>query len=122
MSKEIIFKGVATAIVTPFDEENKINFDEFKRLIDFQIENRVNGIVVCGTTGEASTLSCQEKEELIKYCVKVVNKRVPVIAGVGSNNTKVVIENEKYAQNVGVDSLLVVTPYYNKTTQGIRTL
>ena len=115
--KNIIFKGCATAIVTPFDEDNNINFDEFKRLIDFQINNAVNGIVVCGTTGEASTLTSEEREELIKYCVKVVKKRVPVIAGVGSNNTKIVIDNEKYAQKVGVDSLLIVTPYYNKTTQ-----
>ena len=115
--KDIIFKGCATAIVTPFNEENEINFGEFKRLINFQIDNNINAIVVCGTTGEASTLSCEEKEELIKYCVKVVNKRVPVIAGVGSNNTRLVIENEKYAEKVGADGLLVVTPYYNKTTQ-----
>lgn len=115
--KDIIFKGCATAIVTPFNEQNEIDFDEFKRLIDFQIDNNINGIVVCGTTGEATTLSCEEKEELIKYCVKVVNKRVPVIAGVGSNNTKSVIENENYAEKVGVDGLLVVTPYYNKSTQ-----
>lgn len=115
--KDIIFKGVGTAIVTPFDQDNKINFNEFKELIDFQIDNKVNAIVVCGTTGEASTLSWEEKEELIKYCVKVVNKQVPVIAGVGSNNTTLVIENQKYAEKVGVDGLLVVTPYYNKTTQ-----
>lgn len=115
--KDVIFKGCATAIVTPFDENNNINFDEFKKLVDFQIDNKVDSIVVCGTTGEASTLSKKEKEELIKYCVKVVNKRVPVIAGVGSNNTKAVIENEVYAEKVGVDGLLVVTPYYNKTTQ-----
>ena len=73
--KDIIFKGCATAIVTPFNEYNEINFDEFKRLINFQIDNDVNAIVVCGTTGEASTLSCEEKEELIKYCVKVVNRK-----------------------------------------------
>ena len=115
--KDIIFRGCATAIVTPFNEYNEINFDEFKRLINFQIDNDVNAIVVCGTTGEASTLSCEEKEELIRYCVKIVNNRVPVIAGVGSNNTKVVIENEIYAEKVGVDGLLIVTPYYNKTTQ-----
>jgi len=115
--KDIIFKGCATAIVTPFDKNDNINFDEFKKLIDFQIDNKVDGIVVCGTTGEASTLLKEEKEELIKYCVKVVNKRVPVIAGVGSNNTKMVIENEVYAEKVGVDGLLIVTPYYNKTTQ-----
>ena len=115
--KDIIFKGCATAIVTPFNEDNEINFDKFKRLINFQIDNNINAIVVCGTTGEASTLSYEEKEELIKYCVKVVDKRVPVIAGVGSNNTTSVIENEKYAEKVGADGLLVVTPYYNKTTQ-----
>lgn len=115
--KDIIFKGCATAIVTPFNKENEIDFDEFKRLVDFQIDNKVNAIVVCGTTGEASTLSKEEKQELIKYCMKVVNKRVPVIAGIGSNNTKTVIENEIYAEKVGTDGLLVVTPYYNKTTQ-----
>ena len=115
--KDIIFKGCATAVVTPFDENNNINFDEFKKIIDFQIDNHVNSIVVCGSTGEASTLSKEEKEELIKYCVKVVNKRIPVIVGVGSNNTKTVIENVKYAEKAGGDALLVVTPYYNKTTQ-----
>lgn len=115
--KDIIFKGCATAIITPFTEEDEINFDEFKKLVNFQIDNKVNAIVVCGTTGEAATLSHEEKQELIKYCVKVVNKRVPVIAGIGSNNTKKVIENEKYAQKIGVNGLLAVTPYYNKTTQ-----
>ncbi len=115
--KDVIFKGCATAIVTPFDENDNINFDEFKKLVNYQVDNEVAGIVVCGTTGEASTLTKEEKEELIKYCVKVVNKRVPVIAGVGSNNTNTVIENETYAEKVGVDGLLVVTPYYNKTTQ-----
>lgn len=115
--KDIIFKGVGTAIATPFDANDNINFDEFKRLVEFQIENGVNAIIVCGTTGEASTMSTEEKQELIKYCVKVVNKRVPVIAGIGSNDTKAVIENEKFAERIGVDGLLAVTPYYNKTTQ-----
>lgn len=115
--KDIIFKGCGTAIVTPFNEKGEIDFEEFKRLVNFQVENKVNAIVVCGTTGETATLSNEEKEELIKYCVKIVNKRVPVIAGVGTNNTKVVVENENFAQKVGVDGLLVVTPYYNKTTQ-----
>lgn len=115
--KDIIFKGVGTAIATPFDEYDNINFDEFKKLVEFQIENGVNAIIVCGTTGEASTMSQEEKQDLIKYCVKVVNKRIPVIAGIGSNNTKAVVENEKFAQRVGVDGLLAVTPYYNKTTQ-----
>ena len=91
--KDIIFKGCATAIVTPFDENNQIQFDEFKKLVDYQIDNGVNAIVVCGTTGEAVTLSQEEKQELIQYCVKVVHKRVPVIAGIGSNNTNAVLEN-----------------------------
>lgn len=115
--KDIIFKGVGTAIATPFDSNDNINFDEFKKLVELQIENGVSAIIVCGTTGEASTMSQEEKQELIRYCVKIVNKRIPVIAGIGSNNTKLVIENEKYAQYVGVDGLLAVTPYYNKTTQ-----
>lgn len=115
--KDIIFKGVGTAIATPFDSNDNINFDEFKRLVELQIENGVSAIIVCGTTGEASTMSQEEKQELIRCCVKIVNKRIPVIAGIGSNNTKLVIENEKYAQYVGVDGLLAVTPYYNKTTQ-----
>lgn len=115
--KDIIFKGCSTAIVTPFDEENKINFDEFRKLVNFQIDNGVNAILVCGTTGEAATLSNEEKNALIEYCVKVVNKRVPVIAGVGGNNTEAVIKNSKFAEKVGVDGLLTVTPYYNKTTQ-----
>lgn len=115
--KDIIFKGCATAIVTPFNEEDNIDFDEFRKLVEFQIANGINAIVVCGTTGEAATLSEEEKHELIKYCVKVVNNRIPVIAGVGSNNTKTVIENVKFAESIGVDGLLIVTPYYNKTTQ-----
>lgn len=115
--KDIIFKGVGTAIATPFDANDNINFDEFQRLVEFQIENGVNAIIVCGTTGEASTMSQEERQELIKYCVKIVAKKVPVIAGVGSNNTKSVIENEQFAQKIGADGLLIVTPYYNKTTQ-----
>lgn len=115
--KDVIFKGCATAIVTPFNEDNKIDFEEFRKLVDFQIDNGVNAIVVCGTTGESATLNSEEKQEIIKYCVKVVNKRIPVIAGIGSNNTADVLENEEFAKKVGVDGLLVVTPYYNKTTQ-----
>lgn len=86
-------------------------------MVNFQIDNGINAIVVCGTTGEAATLSSEEKQELIRYCVKIVNKRVPVIAGIGSNNTNSVIKNEIFAQKMGVDGLLAVTPYYNKTTQ-----
>ena len=115
--KKVIFKGVGTAIVTPFDSHGNINYKEFKRLIELQIENGVSAIIVCGTTGEVATLTKEEKQQVIGYCVKVVDKRIPVIAGIGSNNTKEVVENEKYAEQVGVDGLLVVTPYYNKTTQ-----
>ena len=115
--KDIIFKGVGTAIATPFDEFNNINYEELKMLLEYQIENGVGAIIVCGTTGEAATMTKEEKQSIIKYCVDEVNGRIPVIAGVGSNNTKEVIYNVKYVEKIGVDGLLVVTPYYNKTTQ-----
>ena len=114
--KNILFKGCGTAIVTPFDE-NSINFDEFKKLIEFQICNGIDSIIVCGTTGESSTMTEDEKKAAIKFCVDVVNKRIPVIAGTGTNSTKTSIEMSIFAENVGADGLLLVTPYYNKTTQ-----
>lgn len=114
--KKILFKGCGTAISTPFDE-NGVNFNEFKKLIEFQISEGVDSLIVCGTTGESSTMSLEEKKETIKFAVDTVNKRIPVIAGTGGNNTKSVIELSKYAENIGVDGLLIVTPYYNKTTQ-----
>ena len=114
--KKIIFKGCGTAIITPFNE-NGINFDEFKKLIEFQIENDVDSIIVCGTTGEASTMSTEEKKEAIEFAVKVANKRIPIIAGTGGNCTSSVIEFTKWAETAGVDGALIVTPYYNKTTQ-----
>ena len=114
--KKIIFKGCGTAIITPFNE-NGVNFDEFKKLIEFQIKNNVDSIIVCGTTGEASTMSTEEKKETIEFAVKVANNRVPIIAGTGGNCTKSVIEFTKWAESVGVDGALIVTPYYNKTTQ-----
>lgn len=114
--KQIIFKGCGTAIVTPFDN-NSINFEEFKKLIEFQINEGVDSIIVCGTTGESSTLSLDEKKQVIKFMVDTVKKRVPVIAGTGSNNTKSSVELSQYAESVGVSGLLLVTPYYNKTTQ-----
>ena len=89
--KKIIFKGCGTAIITPFNE-NGINFDEFKRLIEFQIENKVDSIIVCGTTGESSTMSAQERKDAIKFAVDVTNKRIPVIAGTGGNCTTSAIE------------------------------
>lgn len=114
--KKIIFKGCGTAIVTPFNE-NGVNFEEFGKLIENQIQNKVDALIVCGTTGEASTMTKTEKEETIKYAIQKVNKRVPVIVGTGSNCTASVIEMTKFAENVHADAALIVTPYYNKTTQ-----
>ena len=114
--KKIIFKGSGVAIITPFTSAG-INFDEFKKMLEFQIKEGTDSIIVCGTTGESSTMSDKEKKDLIKFTVDTVNKRIPVIAGTGGNNTKNVIEISKYAESVGVDALLIVTPYYNKTTQ-----
>lgn len=114
--KKILFKGCGTAIVTPFTS-NGINFDEFKKLIEFQISEGVDAIIVCGTTGESSTMTLEEKKQTIKFAVDTVNKRIPVIAGTGGNCTKSVIELSKYAESIGADGLLIVTPYYNKTTQ-----
>ena len=114
--KKVIFEGCGTAIVTPFTEEG-VNFEEFRKLLEFQIENNVDAIIVCGTTGEASTMTTEEKKETIKFAIDVVAKRTKVIVGTGSNNTKVAVEMSKFAEEAGADGILVVTPYYNKTTQ-----
>lgn len=114
--KKIVFKGCGTAIVTPFTEDG-VNFDEFRKLIEFQISEGVDAIIVCGTTGESSTMTIDERKETIKFAIDVANKRVPIIAGTGANCTKSAIEMSKYAESVGADAVLVVTPYYNKTTQ-----
>ncbi len=114
--KKIVFKGSGTAIITPFTDTG-VNYEELKKMIEFQIKEGTDSIIICGTTGEASTMSDQEKKETIKFTVDTVNKRIPVIAGTGGNDTKKVIEMSKYAESVGVDALLIVTPYYNKTTQ-----
>lgn len=114
--KKIIFKGCGTAIVTPFDE-NGVNFKEFERLIEFQIASKVDSIIVCGTTGESSTMTIDERKQAIEFAVKTVNHRVPVIAGTGGNCTAQVIEFTKWSESIGVDGALIVTPYYNKTTQ-----
>lgn len=110
-----IFKGSAVAIVTPFTSTNKVNYEKLRELIEWQIEEKTDAIVICGTTGEASTMSEEEKKQAIKFTVDIVNKRIPVIAGTGSNNTEASIEMSKYAESVGVDGLLLITPYYNKT-------
>ena len=114
--KKIIFKGCGTAISTPFTNDG-VNFEEFGKLIEFQISEGVDSIIVCGTTGESSTMTEKEKKDTIKFAIDKVNGRIPVIAGTGSNNTASAIEMSKYAESVGADALLVVTPYYNKTTQ-----
>ena len=114
--KNVLFEGCGTAIATPFNE-NGVNYEEFKKMIENQIKNEVDSIIVCGTTGEASTMTKEERKQAIKFVVDIVNKRTKVIAGTGSNNTKEAVEMSKYAKSVGVDGVLVVTPYYNKTTQ-----
>ena len=114
--KKILFKGAASAVPTPFDE-NGINIKEFKRFLEFQIQNGIDALVVCGTTGESSTMTKEEKIEAIKCALEVSNGKVPIIAGTGSNNTKEAIEMSKIAENLGVDGVLIVTPYYNKTSQ-----
>lgn len=114
--KNVLFEGCGTAIATPFNE-NGVNYEEFKRIIENQIENEVDSIIVCGTTGEASTMTKDERKQTIKFVIDTVNRRTKVIAGTGSNNTKEAVEMSKYAESVGVDGVLVVTPYYNKTTQ-----
>ncbi len=112
-----IFTGAGVAIVTPMKDNGEINYDKFKELIDFQIDNSTDAIIVCGTTGEASTLTHEEHLEAIRFVADYVNKRVPVIAGTGSNCTHTAVYLSQEAQKVGVDGLLVVTPYYNKATQ-----
>ncbi|MEG0774947.1 4-hydroxy-tetrahydrodipicolinate synthase [Clostridium sp.] len=110
-----IFKGSGVAIVTPF-KGNEVDFEKLKELVEWQIENSTDAIIVCGTTGEASTMSENERKETIKFVIDVVNKRIPVIAGTGTNNTQASIEMSKYAESVGADGLLVINPYYNKTS------
>ncbi|MGL5258900.1 MAG: 4-hydroxy-tetrahydrodipicolinate synthase [Lachnospiraceae bacterium] len=112
-----IFKGAGVAIVTPFKENGDVNYEKFAEHIEFQIEHKTDAIIVCGTTGEASTLSHEEHLEVIRFCVEKVAKRIPVIAGTGSNCTSTAIFLSKKAQELGVDGLLIVTPYYNKATQ-----
>lgn len=114
--KKILFKGCGTAIATPFNETG-VNFKVFGDLIENQISEGVDAIIVCGTTGEAATMTDEERKDTIKFVVDKVAGRIPVIAGTGSNNTAAAIEMTKYVESIGVDGALVVTPYYNKTTQ-----
>lgn len=112
-----IFKGSGVAIVTPFTEDGSVNYDDLGKLLEFQIENGTDAIIICGTTGEASTLSDEEQAECVRFTVKKVNKRIPVLAGAGSNDTKHGCELSKACVKAGADAILSVTPYYNKTSQ-----
>ncbi|MDR1364936.1 MAG: 4-hydroxy-tetrahydrodipicolinate synthase [Oscillospiraceae bacterium] len=117
MSKKIIFKGSAVAIVTPFDEQNQVNLKMLDKLINFQINNGTQAILVCGTTGESATLSDEEREKVIKYTIEKINKKIPVIVGTGSNCTEKSMNLSIRAQELGADAVIIVTPYYNKTSQ-----
>lgn len=116
MTTNPIFKGVATALITPLDA-NGVNYEQFGKLIDWQIESGINALVIAGTTGEGSTLSDEEHREVLKYAIERIAGRVPAIAGTGSNDTAYAISLTKYACELGYDGMLLVTPYYNKTTQ-----
>ena len=113
----MIFSGSAVAIVTPFDKNNEVDYFELKNLIEFQIANGTKAIVILGTTGEASTITHEERIKIIKFCVCVIDKRIPLIVGTGTNSTSSSINNSKKAEELGADALLVVTPYYNKCNQ-----
>lgn len=113
-----IFKGAGVALITPFKDNKDVDFEKLEKMVDFQIENGTDSIVVCGTTGESSTLTHEEHTECIRVVVERTKKRIPVIAGTGSNCTETAIYLSKEAEKQGVDGLLLVTPYYNKATQG----
>ena len=116
MTKNPIFRGAATALVTPLTAEG-VDYPALKKLINWQIESGIDALVICGTTGEASTLSDEEHKAVLKFAIEVADGRVPMIAGTGSNDTAYAIEMTQYACRIGYDAVLVVTPYYNKTTQ-----
>lgn len=112
-----VFTGAGVAIVTPFKDNGEVNYEKFAEMVEYQIENGTDAIIVCGTTGESSTLTHEEHLDVIRYCVEKVNGRIPVIAGTGSNCTETAIYLSTEAEKYGVDGLLLVTPYYNKATQ-----
>ena len=114
--KNTVFTGAATALITPM-KNGGVDYEKFAELVEFQIANKIDALVVCGTTGESSTLTDEEHRELIRFCVEKTAGRVPVIAGTGSNDTAYAVDLSKFACEVGCDALLQVTPYYNKTTQ-----
>lgn len=113
----MIFKGSAVALVTPFNKQNEIDYLTLKNLIEFQIASGTKAIVILGTTGESATISNEERTKIIKFCASQIGKRIPLIVGTGSNSTATAILHSKEAQRLGADAILVVTPYYNKTSQ-----
>ena len=115
--KKTVFTGSGVAIVTPMHQDGTVNFEEWGRVLEFQIENGTDAIIICGTTGESATLNHEEHCQVIRYAIEKVNHRIPVIAGSGSNDTAYAIELSQEAEKMGADALLVVTPYYNKTSQ-----
>ena len=112
-----IFTGAGVALITPMNEDGSVNYEKLRELLEFHVANKTDAIIICGTTGESSTVPDEEHKSVIKFTAEKVNKRIPVIAGTGSNDTAHAIELSKYAESVGADGLLIVTPYYNKTTQ-----
>ena len=112
-----IFSGAGVGLITPMNDDGSVNYEKLRELLEFHVANKTDAIIICGTTGEASTLSDEEHLECIRFACEVINKRIPVIAGTGSNCTQSAIELSKEAEKSGVDGLLLVTPYYNKATQ-----
>lgn len=117
MKKDMIFTGAGTALVTPFTPAGEIAWEELEKLVDFQLEGGIDAIIACGTTGEAATMTAEEHLRVVDFIIKKVNGRVPVIAGTGSNDTAFCVELSQEAKKLGADGLLLVTPYYNKTSQ-----
>ena len=117
MKKDLIFTGAGTALVTPFTPAGEIAWEELEKLVDFQLEGGIDAIIACGTTGEAATMTAEEHLQVVDFIIKRVNGRVPVIAGTGSNDTAFCVELSQEAKQLGADGLLLVTPYYNKTSQ-----
>lgn len=112
-----LFRGAGVALVTPFYEDKSVNFEELERLLEFQVQNSTDAIIVCGTTGEPATMTVEERLSVIDFAVEKIAGRIPVIAGTGCNSTDTVVEYSKETKEIGVDGLLIVTPYYNKATQ-----
>ena len=115
--KQVLFTGAATALVTPFDQNGAIAWEELERLVELQIAGGIDAIVACGTTGEAATMTTEEHTQVIRFIIEKVKGRVPVIAGTGSNDTQFCVELSLEAKELGADGLLLVTPYYNTTSQ-----